>query len=141
MRDDAALLDAIRAMPFDDLSRLIYADWLEEYGQLPRAEFIRVQVELARTTDDAGRREELRRRELDLIIAHKEQWFGACRRQWRYYEVRRGFLHEIWSPAVAVLPYLNWLHEEHALAQLRLSATLDEVEAVLAHPLVAGLRS
>jgi uncharacterized protein (TIGR02996 family) len=32
----------------DDTLRIIYADWLEENGQPERAEFIRVQVEIAR---------------------------------------------------------------------------------------------
>jgi uncharacterized protein (TIGR02996 family) len=47
--DQAAFLDAIRAEPADDTPRLVYADWLEEHGGQPeRAEFIRVQVELAK---------------------------------------------------------------------------------------------
>jgi uncharacterized protein (TIGR02996 family) len=42
------LLAAIWARPHDDLPRLAYADWLEERGDGSRAEFIRVQCELAR---------------------------------------------------------------------------------------------
>jgi uncharacterized protein (TIGR02996 family) len=45
--DEAAFLRAICAEPADDTPRLVYADWLEEHGQGERAEFIRVQVELA----------------------------------------------------------------------------------------------
>lgn len=37
----------IIANPDDDAPRLIYADWLEEQGQLHRAEFIRTQCHLA----------------------------------------------------------------------------------------------
>lgn len=48
MTDAAALLAAILADPADDTARLVYADWLEENDQPERAEFIRVQVELAR---------------------------------------------------------------------------------------------
>ena len=44
----AALLEAIRADPDDDTVRLALADWYEENGDPARAEFIRVQVELAR---------------------------------------------------------------------------------------------
>jgi uncharacterized protein (TIGR02996 family) len=44
----AGFLDAILADPGDDTPRLVYADWLEEYGQAERGEFIRVQCELAR---------------------------------------------------------------------------------------------
>jgi uncharacterized protein (TIGR02996 family) len=35
----------------DDTPRLVYADWLEEHGNADRAEFIRVQCELARMTN------------------------------------------------------------------------------------------
>ena len=46
----AAFLQSIIAAPDDDAPRLVYADWLEEHGGEPeRAEFIRVQCELART--------------------------------------------------------------------------------------------
>lgn len=43
-----ALLAAIVASPDDDLPRLVYADWLEEDGQLERAQFIRTAVEYDR---------------------------------------------------------------------------------------------
>jgi uncharacterized protein (TIGR02996 family) len=43
---------AICENPADDVPRLIYADWLEEHGHQPeRAEFIRVQIELAKLPD------------------------------------------------------------------------------------------
>jgi uncharacterized protein (TIGR02996 family) len=45
---DAAFLADICASPADDTPRLVYADWLNENGQGERAEFIRVQVELAK---------------------------------------------------------------------------------------------
>jgi uncharacterized protein (TIGR02996 family) len=41
------LLQAILDDPDDDLRRLVYADWLEEHGQVERAELIRVQCRLA----------------------------------------------------------------------------------------------
>jgi uncharacterized protein (TIGR02996 family) len=47
-REQAAFLRAILAAPEDDVPRLIYADWLDERDD-PRGEFIRVQVELAKT--------------------------------------------------------------------------------------------
>jgi uncharacterized protein (TIGR02996 family) len=42
-------LRAIAAHPDDDTPRLVFADWLDEHGQHERAEFIRLQIELART--------------------------------------------------------------------------------------------
>lgn len=46
-----AFLAAIKAAPDDDLPRLVAADWLEEHGETDRAEFIRVQCELAKVED------------------------------------------------------------------------------------------
>ncbi len=44
-----ALLETVRANPWDDAPRLILSDWLEERGHDERAEFIRAQVGAART--------------------------------------------------------------------------------------------
>jgi uncharacterized protein (TIGR02996 family) len=46
MTHDEAFLQAILDVPDDDSPRLVYADWLEEQGQMDKAEFIRVQCEL-----------------------------------------------------------------------------------------------
>ena len=43
-----AMLAAVCATPKDDLPRLVLADWLEEHGETERAEFIRVQCEMAK---------------------------------------------------------------------------------------------
>jgi uncharacterized protein (TIGR02996 family) len=68
-----AFLLAIIANPDDDLPRLVFADWLDENGQPERAEFIRLQIALARMADDSQRRE-LRDRERALLAEHREQW-------------------------------------------------------------------
>jgi uncharacterized protein (TIGR02996 family) len=52
MKHEDAFLQSIREHPEDDTPRLIFADWLDEHdngknGYAPRAEFIRVQCELA----------------------------------------------------------------------------------------------
>jgi uncharacterized protein (TIGR02996 family) len=47
MTDGDYIYRAILAHPDEDTPRLAYADWLDENGQPDRAEFIRVQVELA----------------------------------------------------------------------------------------------
>src|SRR5262245_9446403 len=72
-------LRAIVADPGDDTPRLVYADWLDEHGQPDRAEFIRTQVELARGIAEAARRESLRRRERELLLAHEREWLGPLR--------------------------------------------------------------
>lgn len=42
------LMRAVLENPFDDGPRLVYADWLDEHDSPEQAEFIRVQIELAK---------------------------------------------------------------------------------------------
>ena len=49
--DEEHFLQAISASPDDNLVRLVYADWLDERGD-PRAEFVRLQVELRQLPPD-----------------------------------------------------------------------------------------
>ena len=77
MSDAAALLAAIRARPKDDAPRLVYADWLDEYGDPDRARLIRAQVAVARPSaspedDDASPLARLRHDEPLL-----RQWVAA----------------------------------------------------------------
>lgn len=90
----AAFLEAILASPADDAPRLVYADWLDEHGQSDRAEFIRVQCEIARLPAWDERRARLELRERVLVERHGHRWKaelpifqGVI---WR--EFRRGFV-------------------------------------------------
>ena len=73
--DGAGLLAAIRAMPEEDTPRLVYADWLDENGQPERAEFIRVQCQLARMDewDESPQKAELEKREKQVWAKHAKQ--------------------------------------------------------------------
>jgi uncharacterized protein (TIGR02996 family) len=97
MSEQDALLAAICAQPEDDVVRLVYADWLEENGADARAEFIRLQIELARLSEDDPRRPGLRQREADLLAEHRKGWWAALPRlagiSWGDFE--RGFVTSI----------------------------------------------
>jgi uncharacterized protein (TIGR02996 family) len=98
-----ALLAAIRADPADDTVRLVFADWLEENGEPDRAEFIRLQCDVARLPGDGSEadallryvsegerkllvwdrldpvvaaRDRAERRAEELLRANKAHWFG-----------------------------------------------------------------
>ncbi|HJZ56927.1 MAG TPA: TIGR02996 domain-containing protein [Gemmataceae bacterium] len=73
-REARSFLEAISANPDDDLARLVYADWLEERGDAPRAEFIRTQVERATLPDWDARRVRLLIRERALLAQHEREW-------------------------------------------------------------------
>jgi uncharacterized protein (TIGR02996 family) len=46
MSDEAAFLTALKANPADDLTRLVYADWLDEHGEPQKAHYLRAVVDL-----------------------------------------------------------------------------------------------
>jgi uncharacterized protein (TIGR02996 family) len=96
MTEREALTRAICAHPDDDTPRLVFADWLQEHGDEPRAEFIRIQIELARPTSAAAR-PPLYRRESELLDRHEERWMRPLNPflfEWsdEPYTFRRGFV-------------------------------------------------
>jgi uncharacterized protein (TIGR02996 family) len=77
MSTEQALLAAIWEHPHDDTPRLVYADWLEETGDpasAARAEFIRVQCELARLDEYDPRVPGLRKRKGQLKRLNDQAW-------------------------------------------------------------------
>lgn len=76
MSEREALLRAVCANPDDDTPRLVFADWLQENGEEARAEFIRVQIELARLAKGDRRRARMTRRSVALQEEFGDQWMG-----------------------------------------------------------------
>jgi uncharacterized protein (TIGR02996 family) len=76
--DDAFLRHIIES-PDDDTPQLVHADWLDDHGQPERAEFIRVQCELASAGTDHARRVELRAKERSLCGVTRRSGRGRCR--------------------------------------------------------------
>jgi uncharacterized protein (TIGR02996 family) len=87
--------EAIIASPDDDTPRLAYADWLDEHGDAARAEFIRVQIALARTGEDDARRKGLKARERKLQDANADAWLGPPRERLVDYRFERGLLEQV----------------------------------------------
>jgi hypothetical protein len=101
-----------------------------------------VQLALAQTShEDEKRYRPLHDREVALITAHKDEWFGTFRSAWRYYDCQRGFIDEVWGPADRFLAVADWFHEHHALQQVRLTGGLPALRSLLRLPLLAVLRS
>ena len=87
MTDAAPFIAAIRAAPDDDAPRLVYADWLDEHGDSPRAEFIRVQCELARRESA-----DLRVREAELFRRHHDAFAADLAAPGLQFWFERGFI-------------------------------------------------
>jgi uncharacterized protein (TIGR02996 family) len=95
-RWDAPFIRAVLARPDEDWPRLVYADALEERGECERAEFLRVQIELAKlkppsecdrtfcdgslvVCPDCRRWKPLSRRERELLGEHFNEWHWPLR--------------------------------------------------------------
>jgi uncharacterized protein (TIGR02996 family) len=90
MTDGDLLLARVIADPACDAVRLVYADWLQENGQPERAEFVRVQVELARTPEPREIEKDYGTRHARPVCIRCDE--GAC----RYHDLRRRE-RELWS--------------------------------------------
>jgi len=91
-----AILDA----PNDDLPRLIFADYLEESGEADRAEFIRIQCELAAGCENSERKKPLESRQAELLAKYSEAWRLPIRGPQAF---RRGFVDSLWTSADVLL--------------------------------------
>jgi len=88
-------LKAVLDDPDADAPRLVYADWLEEHGD-PRADFIRVQCELAQLADEAPQHDALSDRRDRLLRMYGESWRAEIPEWARAYcEFTRGFVSEV----------------------------------------------
>lgn len=106
MADLQSFLRAMVEAPEDDTPRLVYADWLEEFGDdadRDRAEFIRVQCELSGMRIDSpehvSRSRSLRSRAFDLEQKYGKQWVAELKlpkNRHTYPWFRRGMVSRLW---------------------------------------------
>lgn len=109
MTPDNPFLQALLAEPDSDTLRLALADWLDEHDDAPRAEFVRVQIELARGGPSPERRRELEICQSELLRAHDTHWvaplaavLGLKQGRWGGWVFRRGFVEYFRLPGVVV---------------------------------------
>lgn len=95
MDEELGLLDAIAEQPDADHNRSIYADWLEDHAEAPRAEFVRLQLALARLSEDHPDRASLMTRERGLLYRHERRWTLGLDRLAERWTFRRGFVEEV----------------------------------------------
>ncbi len=120
MTPDEAFLQDIGDNPEDDTPRLIYADWLDDHDQPERAEFIRLQCQLASRNREDAENQRLVKRERELLQRHGQEWLGglidmgvnlvtgpgAYTGWWRFHdcaEFERGFVEKV------TLPYTDFV--------------------------------
>jgi uncharacterized protein (TIGR02996 family) len=109
MSPENPFLRALLAQPDDDTLRLAMADWLDENDDPARAEFIRVQVELARGVEERERQNALEKRQSELLNTHEHEWVRPIAQvldtkpgEWGGWVFRRGFVEYFHLPAPIV---------------------------------------
>jgi uncharacterized protein (TIGR02996 family) len=138
MTDAQALLHAVCADPDNLTLRLIYADFLEDQGD-PRAEFIRVQCELAGLDEDDDGRTALEERELALLNKHGSAWVNQLELAYKPCAFRRGFVESLTMRADEFLANAERLFGLTPLRELYLTYAAPETEALAACAYLARL--
>ena len=112
MTPDNPFLQALLADPDSDTLRLALADWLDEHDDAPRAEFVRVQIELVHGGPSPERRRALEIRQSELLRAHDTEWvapLAAVLRlqpgEWGGWVFRRGFVEYFRLPGATIEAY------------------------------------
>jgi uncharacterized protein (TIGR02996 family) len=113
MDDGAALLRAILLNPADDVSRLVYADWLDENGQPHRAECIRAQIKYARGDGWSA--------EACVREAEEKQWLGFPRECCSNRGWWRGFVWNIHLLTVDFLKHAEAIFRAHPVTSVVLT--------------------
>ena len=81
MNEEQAFLDELRDHPEDDVTRLVYADWLEERDD-PRAAYLRAEVALARLDEREEGYTEAEQEMARLVDGVDEQWHERVGKRW-----------------------------------------------------------
>ena len=117
-----AFLRAIAAASDDDLPRLVFADWLDENGRPERAEFIRVEVEIARTLPGNPRRGQLFERRQQLFKAHSAEWFSLFTGKVRELNTERGFITAVACDALTFLTHADAWFGTQPITRLKIDS-------------------
>lgn len=132
-----ALLRAILMHPAEDTPRLVYADWLQEHGDQPRAEFVRVQCRIAGLHDANG----------ELKCQKCERWTSwhvytprcrgaVCKMRQREYYTSRRFCVWDWCRGIPAGSYPVYRRGFVAEVSCSLAAFMQHAKALFsAHPI------
>jgi uncharacterized protein (TIGR02996 family) len=121
---DEVFLHEILTDPEDDAPRLVYADWLDDQGggeQAERAEFIRLQCELARAPLDEPGRPEREVRLANLLEEHEPAWLGPLAGRVSGWHFRRGFIEAVELEAADLLAHGAALFAAAPIRHVRLT--------------------
>jgi uncharacterized protein (TIGR02996 family) len=139
MDDDRGFREAIREHPDDDLHRLAWADWLDESGQIERAEFIRAQLRLASLPEDDPTRDADEDAADDLLAPHEKEWAGRVGGLVLEWQWRRGCIEQVTVWADTLLRHGEELFALAPIREIRLLAEPDDLPRLAGRPFLQHL--
>ena len=136
------LHDQVVGSPLDDAPRLAYADSVAATDQ-ERAEFIRLQVRLARlrTEHDHSEPPDPYIREHALITARGSEWAADVRGLVDKWQYLRGFIDVVWMDAAAFLATAHVLYRRAPVLHLNLTGVRPVADELFVSPHLRRIRS
>ena len=141
--NDAALLAAILDSPDDDLPRLAYADWLEEHGEQDRAEFVRLQLELAKWPEWSLPYQRAHALDFDRAwgVGRTDLPELPAKLEWEHLPLRRGFPEKLSGTIGSFLKHAERVFAVAPVRSFRVNQASSEAIGRLARsPLLSRLR-
>ena len=130
--ENAAWIASILEAGSDLSPRLIYADWLEEQGQVERAEFIRLACQLTTLAATDPRRATIAQRLNALESAHERQWLKPLRQiggTWRFLW-GEAFVEEAVLRAADLIQHAELIYRHTPLTRVHLREARGHVAAL-----------
>ena len=138
--DEQPFLDAVFARFADDGPRLLYADFLDDSGAPERAELIRVQLALARLSEDDPLRPALCDRQDELLTRNRAAWTAHLAGLVETVDFRRGVPDSASVDAATFLERGEELFARLRVRRLSLRDAAPVMTKLAASPLLARVR-
>ena len=139
LRESFGFLERVRERPEDDAPRLITADWFDDIGEHDRAEFIRLQLAIAKLEYGTAPRTQLKKREEQLLFVHRQEWAAPFKEYATAVEFRRGFIEEVTLPARTFLKQWPNISALAPIRNVNLLDVGDDPRAVMHSPYLQQL--
>jgi uncharacterized protein (TIGR02996 family) len=141
--EEMAFTRSIVARFRDDGPRLVFADYLDDSPHLAdrrRAEFIRLQVALARLPADHPHRGDLTERQNELLLRHADEWTRHLKGLADGFEFRRGIIDSVTVSVGLLAARGEELFRQAAVRRVRIEDAGAHVARLIQLPILADVR-
>ncbi len=141
--EEAAFTRSIVARSRDDGPRHIFADYLDDSphpADRGRAEFIRLQLALARIPDDHPHRGDLAERQNELLLRHADEWTRHLKGLADGFEFRRGIVDSVTVSVGLLAARGEELFRKAAVRRVRIEDAGAHVARLIQLPILGEVR-